>query len=161
MSTDVNTDVPAPRSSEATETALVQYCTFWVDDLYLGLDALTVQEVLRSPGLTPVPLAPPAIRGLINLRGQIVTAVDLGARLGREPRERRMNVVVRALEGSVSLLVDRIDDVVDVARSQHESVPTTLSGVAREHIRATCTLPHQLLLILDVARVTTFRKDVD
>lgn len=161
MSTDLVTDVPAPRSGEATETGLIQYCTFWVDDLYLGLDALTVQEVLRSPGLTPVPLAPPAIRGLINLRGQIVTAVDLGARLGREPRERRMNVVVRALEGSVSLLVDRIDDVVDVARSEHESVPTTLNGVAKEHIKATCTLPSSLLLILDVARVTAFRKDVD
>lgn len=159
MSTDLATDVPAPRSGEATETGFVQYCTFWVDDLYLGLDALTVQEVLRSPGLTAVPLAPPAIRGLINLRGQIVTAVDLGARLGREPQERRMNVVVRALEGSVSLLVDRIDDVVDVARSEHEGVPTTLNGVAKDLIKATCTLPHSLLLILDVARVTAVRKE--
>ncbi len=142
-------------------TDLIQYCTFWVDELYLGIDALTVQEVLRNPGLTPVPLAPPAVRGLINLRGQIVTAIDLGARLGRTPTERRMNVVVRTGDGSASLLVDKIADVVQVPRAGHEAVPTTLSGVAREHLKATCPLESSLLLILDVARVTTFRKDAD
>jgi len=152
---------PRNRSSAEAELDHIQYCTFWVDELYLGIDALTVQEVLRNPGLTPVPLAPPAVRGLINLRGQIVTAIDLGARLGRTPTERRMNVVVRTGDGgSASLLVDKIADVVQVPRSGHEAVPTTLTGVAREHLRATCQLEDSLLLILDVARVTTIRKDV-
>lgn len=160
MSTDALTR-SASSADTAADVGYVQYCTFWVDDLYLGIDALGVQEVLRSPGLTPVPLAPPAIRGLINLRGQIVTAVDLGARLGREPRERRMNVVVRALDGSVGLLVDRIDDVVNVAHGDHEAVPTTLTGAPRTLIKATCTLPHALLLILDAARVTAVRRDGD
>lgn len=137
----------------------IQYCTFWVDELYLGIDALTVQEVLRNPGHTPVPLAPPAVRGLINLRGQIVTAIDLGARLGRTPQERRMNVVVRSHEGSASLLVDRIADVVQVPFAGHEAVPTTLTGVARDQLKATCPLEDSLLLILDVARVTAFRTD--
>ena len=162
MSTDLLPGVPglgAPAGDVATD--LIQYCTFWVDELYLGIDALTVQEVLRNPGLTPIPLAPPAIRGLINLRGQIVTAIDLGARLGRTPTERRRNVVVRSGEGSTSLLVDKIADVVQVPRSGHESVPTTLTGVAREHLKATCPLEDSLLLILDVARVTTIRKDTD
>ncbi|WP_336924003.1 chemotaxis protein CheW [Aquipuribacter sp. SD81] len=157
MPTDlISRDVPGSAGA-AVDT--VQYCTFWVDDLYLGIDALTVQEVLRNPGLTPVPLAPPAVRGLINLRGQIVTALDLGARLGRTPTERRMNVVVRTAEGSVSLLVDRIADVVEVRRSGHEAVPTTLVGVAREQLSATCPLPDSLLLVLDVARVTALRVD--
>lgn len=145
--------------ASATDKAVdhVQYCTFWVDELYLGIDALSVQEVLRNPGLTPVPLAPPAVRGLINLRGQIVTAIDLGARLGRTPKERRMNVVVRSGEGSVTLLVDKIADVVQVPFSGHEAVPTTLTGVAREQLSATCQLEDSLLLILDVARVTAVR----
>lgn len=149
------------RPAAGPESALdaVQYCTFWVDELYLGIDALTVQEVLRNPGLTPVPLAPPAVRGLINLRGQIVTAIDLGARLGRTPTARRMNVVVRSREGSVSLLVDKIADVVQVPRSGHEDVPTTLTGVARDQLKATCPLEDSLLLILDVARVTAVRAD--
>lgn len=162
MSTDLITS-PNPVAGLVTEASTdhIQYCTFWVDELYLGIDALTVQEVLRNPGLTPVPLAPPAIRGLINLRGQIVTAIDLGARLGRTPTERRMNVVVRAGEGSVSLLVDRIDDVVRVPRAGHEGVPSTLTGVARGQLSATCPLENTLLLILDVARVTSLRKDGD
>ncbi|MFC3688961.1 chemotaxis protein CheW [Aquipuribacter hungaricus] len=151
-------DLLTPAGTEAGLDA-VQYCTFWVDELYLGIDALTVQEVLRNPGLTPVPLAPPAVRGLINLRGQIVTAIDLGARLGRTPTARRMNVVVRTADGSASLLVDKIADVVQVPRSGHEAVPTTLTGVARDLLRATCPLEDSLLLILDVARVTAFRKD--
>ncbi len=162
MSADLRTGVPGPRTGPpAAETGHdhVQYCTFWVDELYLGIDALTVQEVLRNPALTPVPRASPAVRGLINLRGQIVTAIDLGARLGRTPTQRRMNVVVRTGEGSVSLLVDRIADVVQVPRSGHEAVPTTLTGVAREHLSATCPLVDSLLLVLDVTRVTTFRKE--
>ncbi|WP_380164595.1 chemotaxis protein CheW [Jannaschia sp. R86511] len=158
MSTDLLT---APRAGGEVAGDLIQYCTFWVDELYLGIDALAVQEVLRNPGLTPIPLAPPAIRGLINLRGQIVTAIDLGARLGRTPTERRMNVVVRSGEGSASLLVDKIADVVQVPRAGHEAVPTTLTGVAREQLRATCQLEDSLLLILDVARVTAIRKDGD
>ena len=152
-------DLLRPKAGPDGALDAVQYCTFWVDELYLGIDALTVQEVLRNPGLTPVPLAPPAVRGLINLRGQIVTAIDLGARLGRTPTARRMNVVVRSREGSVSLLVDRIADVVQVPRSGHEDVPTTLTGVARELLKATCPLEDSLLLILDVARVTAVRAD--
>ena len=154
----MSADLQSPAAPDAALDA-PQYCTFWVDELYLGIDALTVQEVLRNPGLTPVPLAPPAVRGLINLRGQIVTAIDLGARLGRTPTERRMNVVVRSREGSVSLLVDRIADVVQVPRAGHEAVPTTLTGVARELLTATCPLEDSLLLILDVARVTALRQD--
>ena len=152
-------DLMSPAPVPETVVDAVQYCTFWVDELYLGIDALTVQEVLRNPGLTPVPLAPPAVRGLINLRGQIVTAIDLGARLGRTPTARRMNVVVRSREGSTSLLVDRIADVVQVPRAGHEDVPTTLTGAAREVLRATCPLEDSLLLILDVARVTALRTD--
>ena len=70
-----------------------------------------------------------------------------------------MNVVVRAAEGSVSLLVDRIADVVEVRRSGHEAVPTTLTGVARDQLSATCPLADSLLLVLDVARVTAVRPD--
>ena len=152
MSTDLLTpgDAALPRMDER----YTQYCTFWLDELYLGIPALAVQEVLRNPGLTPVPQAPEAVRGLINLRGQIVTAVDLGATLGREPTERRMVVVVGSAQGATSLLVDSIADVVEVAESAHEPVPTTLTGVAREYLQATCALPDKLLLVLDIASVT-------
>src|SRR5215218_5087166 len=94
-----------------------QVCTFYVEDLFLGIDVQQIQEVIRYQGMTRVPLAAPAISGLINLRGQIVTAIDLRRRLGmplRKPEEPPMNVVVRDGENAVSLLVDRIGDVLEV-----------------------------------------------
>src|SRR4051812_30912575 len=108
-----------------------QFCTFVVDGLYLGVDVLKVQEVIRYQELTRVPLVSDVIRGLINLRGQIVTAVDLRRRMGlaARPADRLpMNVVVRAGEGVVSLLVDEIGEVVNVGRDAFERPPETLSG---------------------------------
>ena len=75
-----------------------QVCTFYVDGLFFGVDVLRVQEVILYQGMTRAPLAPQAVRGLINLRGQIVTAVDLRQCLGSAPYggdDRPMNVVVR------------------------------------------------------------------
>jgi purine-binding chemotaxis protein CheW len=93
-----------------------------------------VQEVIRYQAMTPVPRAPQVIGGLINLRGQIVTAVDLRKRLEMPPRSaeaKPMNVVVRTEEGGVSLLVDEIGDVVEVSPTSFEAPPETLVGVAR------------------------------
>src|SRR3954465_10171232 len=70
----------------AIATVTDRYCTFWADGLYFGVPVSHVQEVLRYHEMTPVPRAPEAVFGLINLRGQIVTAVDLRHRLGLAPR---------------------------------------------------------------------------
>lgn len=75
-----------------------QFCTFHLDSLFLGIEVLRVQEVIRAQPMTHVPLAPPAVKGLINLRGQIVTAIDLRDRFGLPPlpsEQAPMNVVVR------------------------------------------------------------------
>ena len=90
-----------------------QYCTFYADGHYFGLDVLKVQEVIRYQEMTRVPLAPPVVRGLINLRGQIVTAIDLRRRLeltDRPADQLPVNVVVQTDDGAVSLLVDEIGD---------------------------------------------------
>ena len=82
-----------------------QYATFFVDGLFFGIDVLQVQEVLRYQEMTRVPLAPAVIEGLINLRGQIVTAVDMRRRLKLPPRadgQTPMNTVVRTEEGAPS-----------------------------------------------------------
>lgn len=132
--------------------ANTQYCTFFVDDLYLGIDVLRVQEVIRSLGKTRVPLAPPAIDGLINLRGQIVTAIDLRITLGltRRPEGLEpMNVVVHADDGAISLLVDEIGDVIETDESTFELPPETLPPAARQHIKGVYKLPGRLLLVLD------------
>ena len=96
------------------------YCTFFLDDLFLGIDVLKVQEILLYQEMTRIPLADPVISGLINLRGQVVTAMDLRLRLGlteRSQEELPMNVIVQNHGDTVSLLVDEIGDVVEVEDS--------------------------------------------
>lgn len=132
-----------------------QYSTFRVDGFLFGVDVMRVQEVIRHQAITPVPMAPEVVRGLINLRGQIVTALDLRARLGLKARAddaRPMNVVVRTDEGAVALLVDEIGDVVTADPNAWEPAPATLSESARELIPGAYKLEGRLLLQLDVDR---------
>ena len=134
-----------------------QLCTFHVDDLYLGVDVMEVQEVIRYQEMTAVPLAPDVVRGLINLRGQIVTALDLRRMLGLPPLGRDelpTNVVIRdGADEAVSLLVDQIGDVVDTDEADFEPVPPTLNGPARDLVLGAYKLPGTLLLVLDTDRV--------
>jgi purine-binding chemotaxis protein CheW len=132
-----------------------QFATFRLGDHFLGLEVQRVQEVLRHQLITPVPLADSAVAGLINLRGQVVTAIDLRRRMQLPPRPEGtepMNVVVRVEEEVLSLLVDGIGDVIDVDQDDFEAPPETLSGPSRELIRGAYKLDGALLLSLDVDR---------
>lgn len=133
-----------------------QLCTFHVGDLFLGIDVRDVQEVFRYQEMTPVPRASQIVRGLINLRGQIVVAVDLRRRLqlpeqdeGRLP----MNVVIRTVDGPISLLVDEIGDVVEVDASTFEPPPATVEGAIREVIRGVHKFAGRLLMLLDTPKL--------
>lgn len=129
-----------------------QLCTFRLDDQLFGIEASLVQEVIRYQEMTRVPLAPPSVRGLINLRGQIVTAIDLRTRLGFPQRSSDalpMNVVVRSEEGAVSLLVDQIGDVVEVDTQHFEKPPATLQSESRRLTKGAFKMDDNLLLLLD------------
>lgn len=135
-----------------------QFCTFYLDKLLFGVEVSKVQEVIRYQEVTRVPLAPPVVRGLINLRGQIVTALDLRRRLELPDRPADwapMNVVVRSGDEAVSLLVDEIGDVLDVEDECFEAPPQTLRGEARELIRGVYKLEDRLLLMLDTEKTVT------
>jgi purine-binding chemotaxis protein CheW len=130
-----------------------QFCTFFLDKLLFGVELKGVQEVIRSLDMTKVPLAPAAVSGLINLRGQIVTAVDLRRRLELEPSQPgtlAMNVVVRSEDGSVSLLVDEIGDVVEVEEATFEPPPETLRNSVRSMILGVHKLNDRLMHVLDI-----------
>lgn len=132
-----------------------QYCTFYLDKYFLGVAVQNVQEVFRYQPMTVVPLAPQMVRGLINLRGQIITALDLRRRLGMpdHPEEKPpMNVVVRSEGGVVSLLVDSIADVLDVSADSFEPTPETIRGPFRELVCGVYKLSGKLLLILDIEK---------
>ncbi|MEQ8380775.1 MAG: chemotaxis protein CheW [Coleofasciculus sp. A1-SPW-01] len=109
--------------------------------------------------MTRVPLAPPVVAGLINLRGQIVTAIDLRRRLELKPRAYDplpINIIVRTPDETVSLLVDEIGDVLDVSDDDFERPPDTFRGEVRELIRGSYKLQNQLLLFLNVDKVFDF-----
>lgn len=129
-----------------------QFCTFFLDGQYFGVPVQQVQEVLRYQEMTEVPLVSSVIRGLINLRGQIIIAVDLRRQLGMQDRaEKRkpMNVIMRTDEGAFSLLVDEIGDVIEVDEGTFEQPPDTLQGMAKGMLRGVYKLPAKLLLVLD------------
>ena len=133
-----------------------QFCTFFLDGHFFGTPVPQVQEVIQYQTMTRVPLAPDVVSGLINLRGQIVSAIDLRRRLGLKERpegQLPMNVVVRTTEGAVSLLVDEIGDVIEVEEGMLESPPETLQGFAREVVRGVYKLAGRLLLALDIEKV--------
>jgi purine-binding chemotaxis protein CheW len=132
-----------------------QLCTFYAGGLCFGIDVREVQEVLQFQDMVRVPLAHDVVRGLINLRGQIVTAIDLRRRLELPERAEDvdpMNVVVRSDEGAVSLLVDEIGDVLVVDERAFERAPETLRGRMRDLVDGVYKLDGQLLLVLDAQR---------
>lgn len=132
-----------------------QFCTFFVDGQFFGVPVQQVQEVIRYQEMTRVPLVPQVIRGLINLRGQIVVAIDLRRRLSASERpegQLPMNVVVRTVDGAVSLLVDEIGDVLEVQDDTFERPPETLQNISRELVLGVHKLPNGLLLILDTEK---------
>ncbi|GAK59100.1 CheW protein [Candidatus Vecturithrix granuli] len=121
-----------------------------------GVDTLRVQEILTYQEITSVPLAPDYVRGLINLRGQIVTVIDLRCRLGFEKLEQErssMNLIVNSDEGLMSLLVDNIGNVLDIPANRLLPPPGTIRGVAVHYIKEVCQLEDDLLIVLNLQNI--------
>jgi purine-binding chemotaxis protein CheW len=128
------------------------YVSFRVANLFFGVDVSNVQEILRHQAMTPVPLAAPYISGLVNLRGQIITAIDLRSllKLGDGKKvESPMNVVVKSGEEKVSLVVDSIGDVIEVDPNTFEAVPQTVPGHIRSLLGGVFKLERELLLVIE------------
>jgi purine-binding chemotaxis protein CheW len=143
------------RRSPTSMSPTLQFCTFYLDKVLFGVELRGVQEVIQQVELTDVPLAPAVVGGLINLRGQIVTAIDLRRRLELPERPddiRPVNVVVRTRDGAVSLLVDEIGDVVEVEQDTFEAPPETLQGKIRMVILGVHKLDRQLMHLLDIEK---------
>jgi len=133
-----------------------QLVTFTLAGAHYGIDMLRVQEALRGPALTTIPLAGPGVAGFVNLRGQVVLTIDLRARLGIQAPAgdlEQMMVVVQVEGQPVGLLVDDVGDVVDVADRAPQAPPDTLPSSSRELLSGVYQLQDYLLLTLDLDRV--------
>jgi purine-binding chemotaxis protein CheW len=153
--TTVSAVPPTALKRQGGETR--QYSTFRVADMFMGIELTRVQELLRFQEMTSVPLAPRAIEGLINLRGQIVTALDVRRILGLPVVESEdsppMNIVIQSEGGAVSLLVDEICDVLDVPQRASTPLPENMPAHQRDLIEGVYQLDTGLLLILNTERV--------
>lgn len=132
-----------------------QFATFYVGGLFFGIDVLKVQEIMRPQRMTRVSLAEEIVEGLINLRGQIVSAIDMRRRLnmrGRKPDQESMNLVIHTDEGAVSLLVDEIGDVVEVDGTTFEAPPENLTSNAKKLVSGIYKMRERLLLVIDTDR---------
>jgi purine-binding chemotaxis protein CheW len=130
----------------------LRVATFWAGDLLLAVDVNRVQEVVHSRRITPVPLAHPCVTGLLNLRGQIVTAIDARRRLGlaeREPNESTASFIIQSHGVPMSLVVDREGDVVDLDGDLLE-VPQTVDSAIRSLVTGVHKLDGTLVLLVDV-----------
>ncbi len=131
-----------------------EVCTFEVAGHLLGIDALDVQEIMQPQRITCVPLAPAGVAGLLNVRGELVTAIDLRQRLELPARPSdSMNIVLRTADGAVSLLVDSVGEVIRVSDDACEPPPPTLRGPARALTEAVVKLNERLLLRLNTLAV--------
>lgn len=140
--------------------ALNQLCTFRLGPLYLGINVVEVREVLHQADVTSVPHANGVVEGLINLRGQIATCIDLRRRLRLGPRDPEtvpIHVVTMSDGEPVTLLVDAVGDVIDVDPETYETPPSTMDADTRELIQGAYKLDTELLLVLDLEKVTDLR----
>ncbi len=145
---EAQTEVAEIRSSDTT-----QFATFYFGQHLFGLPIEEIIEINRALNVTPVPLAPEYVAGVVNLRGQILTAIHLGRRIGLsrqvDDNSNYNNVITGNREEPISLLVEKIGDVMSVPKGQIEPPPDLIAGVDVKYVRNVCKLPGQLLIILN------------
>ncbi len=135
------------------------FVTMRVCNQLIGISVLVVQDVLRKVEIAHVPLAPHEVAGSMNLRGRIVTVIDMRARLGLEaasPNEKTMHAVVEYRDELYSLMVDSVGDVLNLPVNHIEKSPANLAGNWKDVAAGVYRLEKELLVILDVQALLTF-----
>lgn len=157
-----NPKVPTTRKSKGDEPASggrQDYVTMTIADQMFGIPVLQVQDVLGHQRITRIPLAPPEVAGSLNLRGRIVTAIDVRLRLGLTARSKDkpgMSIVVDLRGELYSLMVDSVGEVLSLSNEDFERNPATLDGRWREVSTGIYRLNGQLMVVLDVPRLLNF-----
>lgn len=141
--------------AEAPKIIRLQYSTFFVSGRMYGIDVSRVQEVVKPMTMTKIPLAERFVQGLINLRGQVVTAVSLHELFGVKGsgNHELMNVICKAEGYLVSLLVDEIGDVIELETRSCEPVPNTVPQAVRQYMTGVYKVGDQLMSVIDVDKI--------
>lgn len=140
----------------AASTDVLQFSTFYVGDLLLGVDIRLVQEINKQLSITPVPNAPNHVRGVINLRGEVATVIDLRTVLGLPEAEQdrnTRNLIVHSQGEAIGLLVDRISDILTVRADQINDPPSNVDGVDGKFFLGVHALESEICVFLNVEQV--------
>lgn len=148
--------VQEPRAAGREKTR--QFSTFYVADRLYGIEVTQVQEVTRPLPITRIHLAPAHVKGLINLRGQIATAIGLRELFGlpMEGASEKMSVVCRLDGALLAFLVDRIGDVIEVPQASFELPPETVAESVRRFMQGVYKLPDSILSVVDINNLSAF-----
>ena len=147
----------------ASSDELRDYLTVIIDDQEFGVPALVVHDIMEPQQISPIPLAPPEVLGALNLRGHIVTAIDMRTRLGLPPREKGagMSVVVKVDDVSYSLIVDGVGEVMGLSVADIEAAPSNMAPHWSNLTGGVYRQDGKLILMLDVAQVLDFRSAIE
>lgn len=142
--------------TEVVKEKTRQFSTFSLEGRIYGIDVMQVQEVTKPLPITPIRRAPSFVKGLINLRGQIATAIGLRELFGLsgDGSLEKMTVVCRVDDVLLSLLVDSIGDVMELAESSHEPVPSTISGHMAGFIEGVYKTESSIISVIGLKKVT-------
>lgn len=157
-----NGKLPATKKSKGEDLIAAgsqDYVTMTIADQLFGIPVLQVQDVLGHQKITRIPLAPPEVAGSLNLRGRIVTAIDVRLRLGLTARTKDkpgMSIVVDLRGELYSLMVDSVGEVLSLSNEDFERNPGTLDRRWREYSLGIYRLNNQLMVVLDVSRLLNF-----
>ncbi len=138
-----------------SELETTQLCGFKIKGDYYAIPVLDVQEVIKPYNLTPVPLSQNYVKGLINLRGQIVTSLSLRKlfKMNEDDLSDHMNIIVSHEDSLYALMVDEILDVIEVENKDFESIPETINDNVKKFIKGVYKLEKQLIILLDLEKV--------
>jgi len=134
----------------------IELASFFVGEALCGMDILKVQEINKLIEMTRVPQAPEYVLGILNLRGEIVTIIDLGKKLGlksTEISEKTRNIIVNSNGEHIGLMVEQISDVVQAKFEKIEAPPANIGGVQGKYFTGVLKTKDRLIGILDVGKV--------
>jgi purine-binding chemotaxis protein CheW len=146
----------AKKSSGSFSAKKLELATFYVGDALCGIDILNIQEINKHLEVTFVPQAPEYVLGVLNLRGRIVTVIDLGRKLSLGPIQRgktNRNIIVNYMDEQIGLIATRISDVLVADPDKIEAAPTNIGGVQGRYFKGVYKTDADLVGILDVEEV--------
>jgi len=139
-----------------TSSEDLEFSTFYVGGAICGINILNIQEINKHFEITKVPQASDYVKGILNLRGRIVTIIDLGKKLGLDPvnqNKSNRNIIVNSEDEHIGLLVDAISDVVLTRNEDIEPAPSNIGGVKGKYFQGVLKTEKQLIGILDIDEV--------